>query len=101
MPFKLGEPMMQAVEFGAAASALAYATLRLFSVWSGEPNPLAIGPSEHIPYFWRCIVSTWIGASAGTFVGWFQPFSGAAWSGVQRALGVAVGVSIVVLVAFP
>lgn len=101
MPFRIGEPVIQAVEFGAATAAVAYASLRVFSVWSGEPTPLAIGPSEHIPYFWRCIVSTWIGASAGAFVGWFQPFPGVAWNRVQRALGLAVGVAIVVLVVFP
>jgi hypothetical protein len=79
----------------AAAATLGYALQRLGAAWH-EPDPRTIGPSLHVPYFWRCATALWWGGLAA-LAGFRWPGVGAR---VERAfpvvLVVAVGVAVFV-----
>ena len=82
-------------------AAAAYAGMRLFGAWQGEPNPLAIGPSEHVPYFWRCILATWIGFAAGVTVAWFGPLPPLAAARARRCAPVVLFAAILAVLCVP
>ena len=89
---------VQAVYFASIVATAAYALLRLGSAAFGEPNPAAIGPSEHVPYFWRCMLATWAGLACGAMTFRFGP--------LRESIGntVAFGVfslSVLALLAVP
>jgi hypothetical protein len=48
-----------------------YACLRTWSYLQGEPDPRSLGPSLHIPYFWRVATVCWWAAMAG-LLGWVE-----------------------------
>jgi hypothetical protein len=61
----------------ALGAILGYAGLRL-AASIGEPDPRAIGPTAHIPYYWRVATAGWWGGLAAVG-GWRFP-------GVSRTL---------------
>ncbi|MFZ5479159.1 MAG: hypothetical protein ACOZNI_20515 [Myxococcota bacterium] len=80
----------------AIAAVLGYAAHRAFFA-IGEPDPRAVGPSVHTPYYWRVATATWWGSLAAAG-GWrfpeVEPIA-------TRALPWAVGVATAIAVLIP
>ena len=79
------------------AALLGYALLRLQSFLHGEPDPRSVGPSQHIPFFWRSATALWWGAMAAA-AGWRWPQSRDA---LGRALPWVVALVVGLAVAVP
>lgn len=76
----------------AEAAIIGYALLRIQQ--SGGPPARSVGPSMHIPYFWRLLICGWWGILAG-LLGWRFPqltrvLERLLWPGVVFAVGVAL-----------
>lgn len=80
----------------ANAAVLGYALHRLVFA-AGEPDPALIGPTEHIPYFWRTATALWWGGLAA-LGGW--RFPGVA-DAAARALPWTVAVAVAIAALKP
>ena len=101
MPPPDARTKLQAVHIGLIVAILAYTALRVGSALSGEPDPRAIGPTEHVPYFWRCLFATWAGSVGGAFAWQFGPFSDRAETGTAKLSILLLVACFLALIALP